>query len=135
MEYPTIRKRRTREFVPKIHSQFATFFRNRCGNTSPPLMFVDGSTQFLLQQNSNVACKCLYTDLFGFSSTITEIFRFIHTECFQFNYVPDVFNYFRSPPMSRYKGSSSAVLVLWDIIFHSIHLFHLNAHSWRCVTS
>lgn len=57
------------------------------------------------------------------------------TECFQFNYVPDVFNYFRSSTMSRYKGSSSAIFMLWHIIFHGIHLLHLNAHRWRCVTS
>lgn len=57
------------------------------------------------------------------------------TECFQFNYVPDVFNYFRSSTMSCYKGSSSAIFMLWHIIFHCIHLFHLNAHRWRCATS
>lgn len=130
MEYPTIRKRRTGEFVSAIHSQFAAFLGYRCGYISPPLVSINGCTQFLLQQNSNVACK--YPLSISLKSLqFSNSFPHSSTECFQFNYVPDVFNYFRSLTMSCYKGSSSAIFVLWHIIFHCINLFYLNAHRWR----
>lgn len=78
MEYPTIRKRRTRELVPKIHSQFAAFFRYRCRYISPPTMFVNGSTQLLLQQNVNAACKLNRTVVVTWHHLNNEKFIFSH---------------------------------------------------------